>query len=421
MMNKEKYLKKKTIIELKVLAKKHNITGYSNMNKEQLVKLLTSRIRLFTLLDYKWVIVVFIAIVALIAPMKTCNYNKASSEISRSNSCNKYSQHKFKNAETFNINILDFNSYNTCNKESDCENELAVQIAKLEDKLNITFKINIENCSSKNLNLFTESQVEKYAELTNSDLVIYGSEEKIKDSIQVRLSYVINKELRNEWNVANKRNFKFSDISNFDLYNYEGEFLNLIDIIIWNVGQKVIYQDTLNNGQVLRSILSNISEENYELKSMSTVLEGISYTKELKVDSAILSYNKAISYDSINEMAHFHNGAIHLTSFEAEEALEDIYIAKMIQFQKRESTKIDELPPKNNKTISTTEWIEVTLKTMDLPLAFSFLLDATYRPDLGCKFVKYYYNYVFSIIEYEDLDWYQRIDDYEIFLSKCDN
>jgi len=424
MVKKRNLLQKKTLLELKVIARKLGLTNYSKLNKEELISLIEEKVCWVDLFNIPRWIIVITPILGLAISYRTCSYEKESLNLLNAANCEIKSIDNFEENESFKIRVLDFNQYSYCSQKSDCEIQLALELSRLDSLLDITISLIVEKCSSQDLNLFTKRDFENFATNTNSDIVIYGSQEFVDDSVEICIGYALNQELKNDWILNKSDNFVLNGRSIRSLYAQSERFVNFRDIVLWNIAHHIIYQDTIRNSGKFRYILDQITEENTALKSMSFVLKGISYTKDLKVDSAMMEYNSAIKFDSINDIAYIHRGLLNLVTFNEERALNDIYVGELFRMTKNmltknrtNSTDLDTMSKHSHPKVS--EVINELLNTIDEPLAFSLLLNHAYRPDLNCKLTLHYYNYMRKSIDYKDIKWYDRLGEIEDFVEKC--
>jgi len=422
---KKDSLSKKNIHELKTIAKRFRIDGYSTLNKKKLVNKISEKLCYIPSFNIAWWAMFIIALITGLITYKSYIFDKESYKGQLKDKCNKNNPHTFATNDAFNINILDFNNYSVCSQKPDCENQLAIELSHLEDQLGIDLGINIELCSSKDLNLFTKKDFEDFALKTNSDVVIYGSTTAQEDSIEVEIQYALTQELKKKW-VYNEldNQYVLGGKSIRKLYTDNGNFKNLEDVIIWNIGQYVIWKDSVQNGSEFRNILNHISSDNSSLKSMSHVLKGISYTKSLQVDSAFQEFNLALEVDSLNNMAYLSRGRLNLVLMNKEDALHDLYIGNIlaevnsvVKDKGLEYSKYDLESIKENGLIG--ELLKELYDKMDVPLALSFLLDVSYERTSSCKLTKIYYNYMRNMIDYEYMLWYPRLTEIESYIQSC--
>lgn len=374
----------------------------------------------------QFLIMVATALFSILIAMRSCSYDKKSYEIQVKDICIPNDIHKFKKSKKFKITILNFDNYSKCSGNIECQIELLEKLNVLKSIVPYKMEIYAEKCKKSELNLYSTKDVEKFAISTNSDIVIYGKSELITDTTNLKLSFVTNPQIRNEWSNYNSNNLDIKSISLFNLFDASNSYQDLQDIILWFISQKIYFSGQVNYNRVVRSILKKVTNKDKNLKSMSYVLTGRTYSNDYMQDSALFFFEKAIQIDSINDVAYYFRGLLNLASFKEEEALNDIYISKMFYYSKKtineemESEDFQDINKIDTKKISVKVLIEDMIKKMDFALAYSFLLQEAYRPDLTCKLTKHYFIYAINVVSWDEIKkLLNNSDEIESFAKNC--
>jgi len=327
----KKRLEELIVPELKLIAKKIGIKGYSTVKKKELIELILtvqedkilsalellknndnshqkkdkvelpkekSKVNWFKVLQIGIPMLIFL--VGLLTYLRGCKKNEL-------DICDVSEIKAFDDTDAFNVLILDFLDYTFCNAYAECEVEFQKRIDKINEYSHVPINSKVTSCRSKDLNILNLDDAEEFCKLKNADLVIFGAVENISnDSIRVNLSYVTHPNVSPTIidKTKNEKNFVINSI--FDISDSNHDFKEIEDIINWNLAIKVHgTTDPKKYFTLVRLYLNKISNYNYKNYSNAKLIEGTTYLKfENDYNEAIKHLNTSVKIDSLNWNAY---------------------------------------------------------------------------------------------------------------------
>lgn len=333
---KNSYLSNYKLIELKKIAKKMRLRGYSKMNKGDLLALLyeQDKEKIKKILEDN----------KPLKSKKTSHKNKNNSLIilqilislgilsfailgfcrgCKGDICANPIAEKFKNPEEYNIYILDFLEYSTCNSYAECETEFQKKINKINEYSHIPVNIKLLDCKSSDYNIISLEDAETFCKEYNADLVIYGGIEKGEDSLSVNINYATLP--LTETMISNTKEETFFKIESiYDIYNKKTLFTLLEDIVNWNLGVYANMSNKKCGNDTLLMYLSRISDLNKENYMHSHVIKGIIYDCKGDDKNANAAFSKALMLDSTNYSAYLYRAINNVKLGNKSDALRDM-------------------------------------------------------------------------------------------------
>ena len=293
MTEEEKILESKNVTELKALAKKLNLKGYSKLKKQPLIKFILKGSNTKTLRSYikpnkrkikaRYLWSIFLIIAAVVGFYVDVSSLFSVNPSSKEADFNPIAIDSFKT----NILILPFNPDRNCTfLETNYEKVFLERFKNIRDTFNIDLEpiyVDTEQCPQ------TDNEASKIGEMYNADIVLWGHfDETCKDTNKVRIRYTITNELL-------KNSYAFKGDTGFRPLNgindlREGYLQKEVDYIIFHsiaLGEfhKGNYRKTLR-------LLTNINVDRCNEHFMS--LMGATYLKLERFEKAFQISNTII-------------------------------------------------------------------------------------------------------------------------------
>jgi len=357
-------LEKLVVPELKLIAKKIGVKGYSTVKKKELIELILTieEDKILSALQIledgddlpkeenkvespkeknriNWFKVLQIVIPALILLVGIINLRGCGN--SELDICNVNEIKQFNDTDAFNVLILDFLDYTFCNAYAECEVEFQKRIDKINEYSHIPINSKITSCRSKDLSILNLDDAEEFCELKNADLVIFGAVENISgDSIRVNLNYTANPSLKSTL-IEKTKNEKFFVVNSiFDVSQSNHDFKEIEDIINWNLAVKAQYLTDINKAHKwVRFYLNKISDYNRRNYSNAKLIEGHDYLVcERDYKKAEECFIASINRDSLNSEAYRNLALTYVILNNEEMAVKNMQYHSYIKFQESDTS-----------------------------------------------------------------------------------
>jgi len=361
-------LTKKSKAELESIAKQNGLSKTSNLNKTQLIDwILLKKREKPGKSSYLTLGILIISILSF------CYQIKPEKKL-----CSVDQLQVFDNDTNFNILMIDILSLGTCNSYKECEIYISQKVSDINQISHIQIDQRIVNCSKQDLNLYSDSTIQKLLQDLNCDMLISGMIEQTNNNIQLVIDYSLRDKLKSKWFVYDNKTIH-SDTTFFSLIE-NNNFNTITDAINWSIITKILSRDSIDTA-TLRKHLNSISPANKRSYSNAKVLEFMSFISEGEYDKAGKSITEAISRDTLNPYCYYYRFSHDLISSNYKQAKHDIYtyhILSQYNFHPDSTFVIDEL-----------------LNTIDHELALSLIITKLHEmdlPQLLREHVKLYYD-----------------------------